>query len=471
MNLARPEWAPEDLLHLHRSGAPLIVAGEIGGFLAAHAQQPRSTHWGALLHQGVPAALHCRTGFTSTVAATAHLTTCAQAAQLNGNHTTRAVATALQWQAWSDTVTTARTLAKEGRLHAPTILLKQLGSTRVYCEDPVDSILDPLCRAAIRHVLPKGFIPDIPVFQITPKAKEDTELIRSLDAALKMFTGSSSSDTDDREKTIRAQDLEPHLYAARQLLNAIGRSQVEFATAALAVLRVQPLAPVLPILKQADQELRVLARSAVQAGKIISSMIGRSIHEGQGSIQQGIHQLEACKKRLVQTQEQRFNQLAQALTTPRDATPEASQSETCTEPYSEAYQGLEYLRNGQQSESISHLAQSWNQCIEQQDSLGILTIGSFFIGAKRWFEPSSPLLHLTSIMKGAAKKRKNWLSISHICLPRSRTVSRYRRHSKRDSNNRGWTQRSAEISKLSSGDSFAAGKTHRTANPFRCGPN
>ena len=78
LNLARPEWEPEDLLTLQRSGAPLILAGEGGHFLGHQASDVRSKQWGTLLHQGVPSALFGRNGFTSSVAATAHLSTCAK---------------------------------------------------------------------------------------------------------------------------------------------------------------------------------------------------------------------------------------------------------------------------------------------------------------------------------------------------------------------------------------------------------
>ena len=82
-----------------------------------------------------------------------------------------------------------------------------------------------------------------------------------------MFTGRSSSEDTPNERTVLSQHVESHLFAARHLLNAIGRSQVEFAAAALAIMRVEPLAPVLPILQQVDPELRVLARSAVMGEK------------------------------------------------------------------------------------------------------------------------------------------------------------------------------------------------------------
>ena len=135
-------------------------------------------------------------------------------------------------------------------------------------------------------------------------------------------------------------------------------------------------------------------------------MIGHPLEEAHHAINRGIDQLRECKKQLQLIHEKRLDQLAQALTTPPEQNRLDSPSKESMAPYTEAYEGLEYLRNGQHAQSISLLTDSWNRCIEHQDSLGVLSIGSFLIGVQRWFDATNSLVELTSIMKTAAEEEK-----------------------------------------------------------------
>ena len=67
--------------------------------------------------------------------------------------------------------------------------------------------------------------------------------------------------------------VQPALQSTNHLLNALGRTQVEMATASVAVHRVNPTAPILPVLEHSDDMLRKIARKAIHAGQTLEQSV------------------------------------------------------------------------------------------------------------------------------------------------------------------------------------------------------
>ena len=88
--------------------------------------------------------------------------------------------------------------------------------------------------------------------------------------------------------------LEAALMQRTELLNLVGRAQVEVASAAVAVRQVHEDAPVRQILVHADHALRTLARAVLQNGRALEEAKGLSLDE-RSSIHAGsVHAFRAA---------------------------------------------------------------------------------------------------------------------------------------------------------------------------------
>ena len=92
--------------------------------------------------------------------------------------------------------------------------------------------------------------------------------------------------------------IQPALQSTNHLLNAPGRTQVEMATASVAVHRVNATAPILPILKHSDDMLRKIARKTIHAGQTLEQSIHRPLFSQQSTLEQALADLVECHQGL-----------------------------------------------------------------------------------------------------------------------------------------------------------------------------
>ncbi len=309
--IARRHITPESLLEAQGPRDPVGRPAEIGRFLSAHAEAPRSRSLAGLLVRAIAPLTPAVGGGSGGVARLTTLAICAQAHEGGGAATDRAVALSLRWEAWPRAVQTARRLAAEGRLHAPAIRSaldptpdEPRGERRI---PPANA----LARRALDHLLPVRFVPDIPRARlgVPPRPSADPAL-DALDAAIMQYT----SDRPPAAPTavVTAEMVRPLLSAANGLLNAIGRAQVELAAAATAVTSVRPGAPVGPTLSRADQALRELARSTVRASRSLQRLTGKRL-PAQAAADRATEQLKAAVAALREMRDWSFTAIAGAL--------------------------------------------------------------------------------------------------------------------------------------------------------------
>ena len=82
------------------------------------------------------------------------------------------------------------------------------------------------------------------------------------------------------------------------MLSALGRSQVEFAAAAVAVFKVDPEAKTKQILDHSDNVLRRIARGVVGAGQRLESLQGKPTFAVQDQLDHCITTLKNCHEAL-----------------------------------------------------------------------------------------------------------------------------------------------------------------------------
>lgn len=187
----------------------------------------------------------------------------------------RSARLALAREAWQAAVQTARELASKRRLRAPHIADVALagrldvGEERPGVELPPDS-LGGRALFSLLPATPLLFIP--PLERRPPPPVADDEELATIDALLAGWTGGDDATELPPDPVLDAAALEPALNAASDLVNAMGRAQVELAAGAIAARLVHPLAPVRQILVHGDRALRLLARDAVEAGDQLAAL-------------------------------------------------------------------------------------------------------------------------------------------------------------------------------------------------------
>ena len=253
---------------------------EIGRFLAANATKTMTKNLASML--GAPAAtlLTPQGGSSTAIARLATLAICAEAMEGGGEYTDRAVSLSLHQGVWPKAVQTAKILSQQGQLHAPKIcsvvLQKELKETA--SQLPLPSTLG---GAALKKTLPHPLPVSIPYLAIQDK-EEDMfdDLVSQLDRTMEiLITGKTP---EESQKTIIDYEvLQPALKSANSLLGALGRSQVEFAAAAIAVKNTYHKAPVVSTLQYADSALRNLAQATVRAGRVLEKLYGGDIRQAQ----------------------------------------------------------------------------------------------------------------------------------------------------------------------------------------------
>ncbi len=320
--IGRKVLTPEALIdrtgHLDPIGRPAAI----GRFLAQSATSLDARVLARVLAGPASAVLPEASGHAGAAARLAALAVAVEATEGAWEHTDRCVALSLVRDAWPDAVIAARVAAQQQRLVAPAILAQALGSPaspdrrRPSTDVPHPSVSTiRLGAAALERVIPEAHVPTIPpVITATPPtpASEDPDLAAA-DAALARFTGGTSPADLPPDPVLRLDSIRPLLDAATRLINAMGRAQVEFAAAALAIERIRPGSQVNQTLKHADRALRNLARSVVQNGDRLHRAKGTPMIVV-GTIPEDIHaNLSASAEALRSLRSWAMSSLAQGM--------------------------------------------------------------------------------------------------------------------------------------------------------------
>ncbi len=276
--LGRRALEPEDLVGTADAWDPVGRPSEIARFLSTEAASPRARGFARLLVRAGASLVPEAGGYAGGVARMATLAICAEAAEGGGEATDRAVALALETGVWEDAVSTARPMAQQGRLHAPMIHqaltggeAPPAGARRL----PEPSVLG---GRALERIVPPAWIPPVPALDVAPRpaaAGADAELA-ALDAAFDLLLTGAPPPDDGPDAAVPRDALEPALFAARHIMNAVGRAHVELAAAAFAVTLVRPGAPVRPVLTTADKALSELARAVLKGGRDVERLERRT---------------------------------------------------------------------------------------------------------------------------------------------------------------------------------------------------
>ncbi|MDG1483775.1 MAG: hypothetical protein P8R54_29560 [Myxococcota bacterium] len=311
--LGRPALTPESLVGYGGPQDPLGRAAEIGRFLSRLDPEAAVA---ALLVGPAPVLMTGASGYAGAAARLASLAVCAEAAEGGETDTDAAVALALVRDAWPTAVEAAREAARRGRLHAPLIVAMVLG-------EPVSL---PAARArlvppsrlggqALERVLPKSFIPVIPVLKIDlPQAQPIlNDALAAADAVLARMTGGHDPQDAPALPILTPEALRPILSAANALISALGKAQVEAAAAAIAVRKIRPDAPIRSPLAHTDRALRELARGVIKAGRSLERNQGQPLMQSRKPAERAIIALRDSAAALDALRSWVFATLAGAL--------------------------------------------------------------------------------------------------------------------------------------------------------------
>jgi hypothetical protein len=303
-----PESLVDRTSHLDPIGRPAAI----GRFLSTSATRFRARVLARVL--GGPASILVprASGHAGATARLASLAICVEALEGGGEDTDRAVAVSLCRDVWPDAVIAARHVARSNRLMAPDILAQVRGPAPVHPETPQHSAVTTRARnlatthlgtQALQRVVPPGFIPIIPsvIPPVPPASPIQNPQIAAADAALEQFIAGKSASDLPTESILAREMAQPTLNAATALINAMGRSQVEFAAAALAVSRVRPSLELEQTLNYADKALRQLARAVVLEGNRLNNTVGqpfRSARTVADHVQQSVNESASALRSL-----------------------------------------------------------------------------------------------------------------------------------------------------------------------------
>ena len=290
---------PEELRHRHGSDDPVRLPVEIGKFLEAQSSNELVASWGAILGSPDPSLLTPQGGFSTASGRLATLSVCSEAMQGPPNEIDTAVQLALHRNVWEHCREVAKTLAQQGALHAPKIALmalKQVSLPTTSGPLPKPNVLGGL---ALKQILPAEMAFLVPSLSVAPEKKiEEEDLIARLDMVLSEFTGKDPF-APPSAPIVTQEMIQPALQSTNHLLNALGRTQVEMATASVAVHRVNPQAPLRSILEHCDNILRKVARKTIQAGKTLENALHQPFFSQKEILEQTLVDLIDCHQSLL----------------------------------------------------------------------------------------------------------------------------------------------------------------------------
>ncbi len=289
---------PEELQFRQAVDDPIRLPVELGQFLEQESQNEMVASWGSLLGAPDPTLLSPQGGFSTACGRLASLSICAEAIQGPPSKVDAAVQLSLHQNVWEHCRDVAKKLAHRGELHAPKIAQQALRQHTLPDADGPLPTPNVLGGAALRKILPADMAFLVPSLSIPPEEEiEEDELLANLDMVLAEFTGGDPF-RPPVSPTITSDMIQPALQSTNHVLNALGRTQVEMATAAVAVHRVQPTAPILSILTHCDDTLRKIARRAIRAGKTIENCTDHPLFKERERLEQCIADLIECHSSL-----------------------------------------------------------------------------------------------------------------------------------------------------------------------------
>ena len=290
---------PEELLHRHGSDDPVRLPVEIGKFLESQSSNELVASWGGMLGSPDPSLLTPQGGFSTAIGRLATLSVCAEAMQGPPNEIDTAVQLSLHRNVWEHCRNIAKKLAQQGALHAPKIALMALSQASLPSTSgplPKPNVLGGL---ALQRILPPEMAFLLPSLFIPPEEEvEEEDLLAQLDMVLSEFTGKDPL-APPSAPVVNQEMIRPALQSTNHLLNALGRTQVEMATASVAVHRVNPQAPLLSILEHCDTVLRKVARKTIPAGKTLEGSLHKPIFSQKAILEQTLVDLIDCHRSLL----------------------------------------------------------------------------------------------------------------------------------------------------------------------------
>ena len=299
---------------------PLGRATAICGFLKNHAANDLACALAETVSEPASILLLEATGHAGAAARMASLTVCTQAKEGGGTAADSAVRIALNEDAWFEALDAARSLAESGHVVAPEIV-KLAGVTATgndfskEAQTKVDDLASiRLGQHALKHLLPEGDLPTIPRIHTSrpPKPSSDPQ-VAAVDALLNEMTGGQSPADLPPENRLEAALIAPVLSGATELVNLMGKTQVELAAAAIAVAKIDSNIPIRSTLMHADRALRDLARSVVRQGDELHRATGAPLVVLDDLPTRAVDRIRASANALRALRAWSFNALAEAL--------------------------------------------------------------------------------------------------------------------------------------------------------------
>lgn len=319
--IGRRKLVPESMVDRTDHLDPIGRATSIGRFLSTNATNESAR--GIARLTGTPASvlLTPSTGHAGAAARLATLTVCAEAQEGDATHSDRAVAVSLCRDVWGHALDSARKVASTGRVVAPQIVAaageimdESDGQPKFHTTSGAMAAIR-LGTQALEAIIPAPIVPEIPSlnFAEAPAPITDNIAMAAADAALASFTGGLNAAELPNEQVLDTVTLQPVLDAATALVNAMGRAQVEFAAATIALKRVRPGAPSLSILNHADKALRQLARTVVLNGDKLHRARGMPVAATGDLTHNSIHSMRQSAQSLSALRTWVFSSIAEAL--------------------------------------------------------------------------------------------------------------------------------------------------------------
>ncbi|MCB9776974.1 MAG: hypothetical protein H6742_00245 [Alphaproteobacteria bacterium] len=277
--VARPGLQAEHLVDQSGPGEPLGRPISLARLLARHGRDARSRALGRALASGAAALLVPDQGAAPAVARLCALAVDAQAAEAGGDVVDRILDAGLQPWAWTRAVNASVRMGRRGRLHAPRIAQRIVGELEpegpVHIGMPAGPSDVALAARLLDEMLPVPQAWSVPGLALPePVALAEDEHLAAIDDILAEWTGGESFLDPPADPVVDDQAVRPVLAAATNLVNAMGRLQVELAAAAAAARTAREDAPVRQVLVHADRALRVIARQVIEAGDALSALRG-----------------------------------------------------------------------------------------------------------------------------------------------------------------------------------------------------
>ena len=319
--IGRRSLRPETMVDRIDPLDPIGRATQISAFMADASRKPLARALGALVAGPAAALVPEAGGHAGASARLASLAVCVQATEGGGTPADRAVQLALDDEAWTESILVARQLAETGRVVAPAIysgVLDQpmVGQAEAPALNPRVDQLDTLrlSRAALEKLLPADPPPLIPRIHIpAPSRPHDDAAIAAVDAILQEMTGGVSPTDLPAENRLESHHIAHVLNGATELVNLMGKAQVEVAAAAVAVAKIRPEVDLRGTLIHADRALRELARSVVRQGDQLHRSVGSPLVMLDDLPEQSVSQIRAALDALGALRQWSLSTISEAL--------------------------------------------------------------------------------------------------------------------------------------------------------------